>query len=270
MPDTDNPEGSSVVNKSEISRVTVKVPPFWASQPQIWFAQIESQFDICGIVTDVTKFNTIVGNIESNVLTQVTDAVLSPPEKDKYANLKKAIIERYSDSEQSRMRKLLSDVDLGDKKPSQLYNELRQLGGEKINADFLKNIWLQRLPPSVQAILVSITGQESSVLTTVADSVMETGGYNRVQKISVTAGTSSSKTSNQPSTIEAKIDELTQRFDKLERSRSQSRSRGRSSSSFRRNSKPKENSTFCWYHRKFGEDATKCNKSDCSFVSSKN
>lgn len=266
MSDVENEDQDIPKNEKAISRVTVKVPPFWATQPQIWFAQIESQFEICGITTDVTKFNTIVGNIESSVLTQVTDAVLSPPEKEKYENLKKAIIERYSDSEQSRMRKLLSDVDLGDKKPSQLYNELRQLGGDKINADFLKNIWLQRLPPSVQAILVSIKG-ETSVLTSVADSVMETGGYNRVQKISVTAGSSSSNTTKPSSTIEAKIDELTQRFDKLERSHSRSRAR---SSSNKRYSRSRENSTFCWYHRKFGEKATKCNQSDCTFVSSKN
>lgn len=259
-----DPDPTLVDSKSALSRVTVKVPPFWATQPQIWFAQIESQFEICGVSTDLTKFNTIVGNIESSVLTQVTDAVLCPPEKEKYENLKKAIIERYSDSEQARMRKLFSDVDLGDKKPSQLYNELRQLGGEKINGDFLKNIWLQRLPPSVQAILVSIKG-DATVLTSVADSVMETGGFNRLQKISVKAGTSASKTSNSSSTLEVKIDELTQRFDKLERSHSRSRS-----SSNRRNSKSRERSTFCWYHHRFGDKATKCNQSDCTFVSSKN
>lgn len=271
MPDTDNENGNPKPTASEkspseptISRVSVKVPPFWATQPQIWFAQIESQFDICGVSTDVTKFNTIVGNIESSVLTQVTDAVLTPPEKEKYEHLKKAIIECYSDSEQLRMRKLLSQVDLGDKKPSQLYNELRQLGGENINADFLKNIWLQRLPPPVQAILVTIKG-DSSILTNVADSVMETGGYNRLQKISITAGTSASKTSNTPTTIEAKIDELTRRFDQLERSRS----RSRSASNQRNNSTSREKSTFCWYHRRFGDKALKCNQPDCSFVNSK-
>lgn len=125
------------------------------------------------------------------------------------------------------------------------------------------------MPPAVQAILVSIKG-EASVLTSVADSVMETGGYNRLQKISFTAGTSgtsASKTSNSSSTIEAKIDELTRRFDKLERSHSRSRSR---SSSSKRNSTSSDRSTFCWYHRRFGDKATKCNQSDCTFVSSKN
>lgn len=53
--------------KQEINRNAVKVPPFLASQPKIWFAQIESQFEICGITTDDTKFNTIVGNIENSV-----------------------------------------------------------------------------------------------------------------------------------------------------------------------------------------------------------
>lgn len=220
MPDNEGDDG----DKKEISRVAVKVPPFWASQPKIWFAQIESQFEICGITTDITKFNTIVGNIESSVLTQVTDAVLTPPAKEKYENLKKAIIDRYSDSEQSRMRKLFSDVDLGDKKPSQLYNELRQLAGEKVDTDFLKNIWLQRLPPQVQAILAAIQG-DASTLINVADTIIESGGYNRVQKLSITAGSSSSMVKSSPSlTIEAKIDELTQRLERFERSRSRTRS----------------------------------------------
>lgn len=257
------PEHDPVQEKTEIARVSIKVPPFWATQPQIWFAQIESQFDICGITTDATKFNTIVGNIESSVLTQVTDAVLHPPAQYKFENLKKAIIERYSDSEQSRMRKLLSDVDLGDKKPSQLFNELRQLAGEKIDSDFLKNIWLQRLPPQVQAILAAITG-DAKTLANVADTIIDTGGYNRIQKISVTAGASSSKTPS--SSIEAKIDELTQRFDRFERSRSQSRPRSKSSN---RDSTPGVKTTLCWYHRRFGDRATRCNSDSCSFDSSK-
>ncbi|XP_055910580.1 uncharacterized protein LOC129944945 [Eupeodes corollae] len=103
-----------------ITRVAIRIPSFWHEKPQIWFAQIEAQFKTANISKDSSKFNTIIGAIESQVLTQVSDAVLNPPSENKYENLKSLIIERFGDSEQRKIKKLLSDVDLGDKRPSQL------------------------------------------------------------------------------------------------------------------------------------------------------
>ena len=126
-----------------VNRVSVKVPPFWPEQPEIWFAQVEAQFSISGINNDISKFNTVVATIESNVLSQICDAILNPPEQGKYNNLKSAIIERYCNSEQKKIQKLIFEVDLGDKHPTQLLNELSGLAKGKINNDFLKSLWLQ-------------------------------------------------------------------------------------------------------------------------------
>jgi hypothetical protein len=37
--------------QAEIARVAVRLPPFWADQPDMWFAQAEAQFSLTGITT---------------------------------------------------------------------------------------------------------------------------------------------------------------------------------------------------------------------------
>lgn len=81
-----------------INRVSVKVPPFWDENPEIWFAQVEAQFANAGVIADLSRFNTVVAAIETKILTQITDAVLQPPETDKYLNLKTVLLERYGAS----------------------------------------------------------------------------------------------------------------------------------------------------------------------------
>jgi hypothetical protein len=34
---------------AEISRVAVRLPPFWAERPAVWFAQAEAQFSLAGV-----------------------------------------------------------------------------------------------------------------------------------------------------------------------------------------------------------------------------
>lgn len=117
------------------------------------------------------------------MLTQVSDAVLHPPADAKYENLKRCIIERFSESEQRKMTKMLSELELGDKKPSQLYNELKQLGGSNVTEEFLITIWLQRLPIHVRRICASVQGDKKQ-LPTVAKEIMDCG-HSQVNSIAI-------------------------------------------------------------------------------------
>jgi len=78
------------------------------------------------------------------------------PDKNKYIHLKTALINRFTDSEEKRLRQLLAGIKLNDKKPSDLLREIKQLSGDIISDNILHSIWLQRLPLRVQATLAVV------------------------------------------------------------------------------------------------------------------
>ena len=160
----------------------MKIPPFWEERPELWFAQIEAQFRTSGITTDETKFSLVVGAVESRVLSQAYDAIIDPPEKRKYDNLKQTIIERFGMSKEKKLQKLLTTDDLGDQTPSQILNELRELGGPTMEAEMLKLLWLNRLPTSIRSILVA-SKDEIAQLAVTADRILEMNGGARVNVV---------------------------------------------------------------------------------------
>ena len=52
--------------------VALKLPPFWISQPRVWFQQTEAQFALRKITADETKYFNVVAALD-----QETPVVLS-------------------------------------------------------------------------------------------------------------------------------------------------------------------------------------------------
>ncbi|XP_023213966.1 uncharacterized protein LOC111616840 [Centruroides sculpturatus] len=155
-----------------LARVAVKVPPFWKPDPRIWFLQIKAQFQNAGISSDQTKFDTVVSYVDAEILTQVSDILLSPPASGKYELIKERLISAFADSETQRTKKLLTEMELADRKPSQLLCEMHNLADEKIGENFLKTLWLQRLPINMRSIL-SVSSNQLSKLAAMADQIWE-------------------------------------------------------------------------------------------------
>ena len=239
-----------VSNEETLASVAIKVPPFWLERPEIWFAQLEAQFQNARVMTDKQRFNTLAGHIDRKILAQVSDAVLTPPEADKYNHIKESIIECFADTEQRKIKKLLTEMSLGDKKPSQLLNEMRSLASTNMTEDFLKSLWLQRLPTQVQAIL-SASDIGLRELSLLADKIIEVVGVRQVSAIVAPQAVP------EVSALTAQ-EELTKRFNNVNKIQYRSRSRSKSSSS------SSNKTDTCWYHRKFKERAKKY-LSPCSF-----
>ncbi|KAL4123292.1 hypothetical protein QTP88_015490 [Uroleucon formosanum] len=50
---------------ASVNRVAIKLSPFWAERPSLWFSQVDSQFAISGITSEETKFNYVVAQLDT-------------------------------------------------------------------------------------------------------------------------------------------------------------------------------------------------------------
>lgn len=268
------PQVPPQVPMAQVSRVAIKVPPFWKANPKLWFRQLDSQFFNAGITNDVTKYHTLVGAVESDVLACVSDIILQPPTQNLYATLRQRLEENYSDSEEKQLRKLLSDLELGDKRPSQLLREMKDLSGSRVSDALLKSLWLQRLPTQIQAILTTST-DELAQLASMADKINEVISVSAPSVHAIVQSSSHSMPSTSSSTIQPQqsnnstldqimndIRTISKRIEALEqrtssRARSTSRNRGKAN-------EPTHFDGVCKYHINFKERAYKCIQ-PCSF-----
>ncbi|GFT16327.1 uncharacterized protein TNCV_4271701 [Trichonephila clavipes] len=102
----------------EVARIALRLPPFWKSNVRLWIAQCDHAFTFSGISSDDTKYSALVANLDAETLSYVSDIVLSPPNSDKYHTLSQRLITQFSDSDTQKIKKLLTDLQLGDEKPS--------------------------------------------------------------------------------------------------------------------------------------------------------
>ena len=76
----------------EVSRISVKPPPFWRDRPALWFAQLEAQFTLAGITTEATKYSYVIANLDERYAKEVEDLLSMPPTDTPYTKLKTELI----------------------------------------------------------------------------------------------------------------------------------------------------------------------------------
>lgn len=246
-----------------VQAVQLKLPPFWSADPELWIAQVEAQFRTRGITQDSTKYDYVVGSLGTETAIELRDVLLRPPEDEKYETLKQALLKRNVLSDQKRIHELLSQEDLGDRRPSQVLRRMQQLVGDNKSIDdqLLRSLFIQKLPSTLQAILVTAGDINISDLGEMADKMMEVTSFGGVN----------STTPHQ--TMTAEVSSLRQEVQELKemiqgivinsvtsresRPRKSSRDSSRGRSPFRR---PRDASKhpLCWYHHRFGEKSHRC------------
>ena len=243
----------------QVARISVKMPPFWPNNPNLWFAQLEAQFELAQITLEKTRFAYVVANLEERYAAEVEDLITNPPVVEPYTSIKRELISRLSMSEEKRIRQLMLEEELGDSTPSHFYRRLKTLAGSSIPEHLLKTLWLQRLPSHIQAILQAQSDLTIEKLAQIADKINEV----QVTPPSVCA---TSRHSFNQSDIDAKINELSRKLVEIQETLQHRR---RSSPRSRSSSLQRTNPEVCWYHDTFGSKARKCIQ-PCRFLSSEN
>lgn len=174
-----NQNENQETNTAGIATVTAsrtKLPDFCAEQVSFWFWQVESAFIAGNIRSDSAKYHTIIGQLPTKTMFKLSDLRTNPPATGQmYETLKKRIIEEFSDSEETKISKLLSEMPLGDRKPSQLLAEMRSRSADTaVNDKLLHRLWSKNLPPTIRTILSADDAIELNAAAKMADRMMET------------------------------------------------------------------------------------------------
>lgn len=258
----------------------LRLPKFWSSDPQVWFAQVESQFTTSRITSQAQKFHYVVAALPPETAMDIRDIILDPPAASPYDLLKAELVKRTTESEQRRLQQLISSEELGDRKPSQLLRRLQQLLGEKartFDAALLRELFLQRLPVNVRMVLASASGLPLSELAQLADTVMDVATSTSSQISALTDHNPAilGKPLSTPTcTLQDVHDEFRREMHHLSTQVAAiaARSTSKENQRFSQRGRPKSpaaprarspTARQCWYHRTFGDLARNC-VSPCS------
>ena len=130
--------------------VALKLPVFWTQQPQVWFLQTEAQFNIRKKADDTTKYYYVVSSLDQSTAGQITDFLAQPPSHNKYEAVKERLLETFGLSKRDRAQSLLHLQPLGDRKPSQLMEEMLTLLGEHSCCFLSEQLFLEQLDRQLQ------------------------------------------------------------------------------------------------------------------------
>jgi hypothetical protein len=167
--EADVPEGA----KALIAAVSkVDLPAFWEADPVLWFRQCESAFRRAGTVSSGVKFDHVVGKLPNAVSISCRSLLLSInfEDKDAYERLKDHLCRNYSKSKWQQGYSLLDHPGLGDRRPSQLLQDMRALLPEKeAEGVIFQCLFLKRLPTTMSDAVMAAGLENIEDMAAMAD-----------------------------------------------------------------------------------------------------
>lgn len=250
---------------SEVAGIalSMRIPPFWRDKPRLWFFSFEAA------TADQRKSQAqlaqmVLTQLDKQDIEQIADLLYKPPETGLYNALKDRLITAYEESDSQQFQKLLSEMELGDQKPSQLLRRMRNLARDKVPDSTLQLLWTTHLPSHVSSVLAVSESFSSKTklddLALLADKMMERTAQVSAVSTTPAAIPSPAAMTSHPDTqflvneirkLSLEIAELKSRPQYENRRWNRQRSSSRSRSHSRK-------AQFCYYHRRFGDDARKC------------
>lgn len=97
-------------------------------------------FAASGIFDDAQRSDTVLAAIDPNVLVQLLETIRDAPPHGKYEFVKTKLVAHFADSEQRKLNRLLSEMPLGDKRPSELFHEMKRVAGNVLGEAALKGL----------------------------------------------------------------------------------------------------------------------------------
>ncbi|XP_064470097.1 uncharacterized protein LOC135384843 [Ornithodoros turicata] len=155
-----------------MGHIAVRLPPFWHRSPFIWFQQVEAQFLLAGITNQLTRYRHIVASLPPEVAMDISDVIsghTAPLHRTgsrlPFSSGPHYLIESGFNSSATEHR-------LSSPEPCRILTEQPLLMNELFFI-VLRELFLQRLPATVQIVLSTAASLPLAILAKHADKVME-------------------------------------------------------------------------------------------------
>ncbi|XP_059083847.1 uncharacterized protein LOC131881066 [Tigriopus californicus] len=132
-----------------IAAVSPKLPSFWPTRVRVWFIRAEAEFNLRNITQDETKWSLVVAALDETTAGRILNLLEHPPATDKYRAIKDKLTATFSLSRRERATALLNIGELGDRRPSELMDEMLALLGDETKNFLFEELFLQKMPESI-------------------------------------------------------------------------------------------------------------------------
>ena len=168
------PSSGTVDLQLLLSAVSLKLLPFWTSNAQNWFSNVEGQFHTRGITSSITKYYYCIQSFNQELSAQFSDIVGSPPPSEPYETLKARVLRQYTLTNFQRVEAMLNLPLSSDERPSTLVNKMLAAMPPGYKPDFLFNsLFLRRLPSKIWVHLLKKVDGDPCELVIEADKLWQ-------------------------------------------------------------------------------------------------
>jgi hypothetical protein len=245
-------------NASGMAAQPIRVPPMKPQRITFWFSVLERQLAAAGIERNDDKATFLLRCLEPEYQERVEDAGLDLSIGCQYDQINEMLIRSVAESDSERVKRLVENEVMGDRKTSQFYQDLKKLASPFASEQFILTLWKNRLPDRIQRVLAVIDDTKPAKIIQAADRVEEACSGS-VRSESCTAAVSKTEVQDTESpgstnNIEKQLKLLQARIDALDIS---VRRRTRSRSPGRRRRRSRSRNGLCYYHDLYRERARK-------------
>ena len=171
---SDSSKSPSPLRRKPQRRITnlpkFKIATFYATDVELWFNQIETQFALHHINDDDERYSLTCAALSGEVASGVRDVLLQPFRSHKYETLKAILIERRGLTTPERVNKVISGERMGTDIPSRFLRRLQKTAGfgtkAVVGKAVIRQAFIRQMPTSIRAHLA--TQPDSATLESLA------------------------------------------------------------------------------------------------------
>ena len=136
-----------------------KIATLYATDVELWFNQIETQFDLHHITDDDERYSLTCAALSGEVASDVRDVLLQPFRTNKYESLKGILIKRRGLTTPERVNKIISGEKVGSDIPSRFRRRLQKTAGfgtkAVVGRAVIRQAFIRQMPASIRAHLAT-------------------------------------------------------------------------------------------------------------------